>query len=448
MFESHLQPGGQSAFVSSPDRLRYMFIDFNAYFASVEQHDEPALRGHPVIVTPLASEHSGAIAASYEAKALGILRGTSVADARRICPEVAVRPARHDRYVTVHHHLMREIERHLPVLRVHSIDECVCRLGSGEDDIAAATAKALEVKRGIIDNVGSALRASIGLAPSILLAKLASDLQKPDGLVALPASCLPGALEKLPLRAISGIGEGVARRLARAGIDDFRALWALEPRHARAIWGSVEGERLLYALKGYDVPAQPVAAKRMIGHSRVLAGSDRHPAAARIVARALMLKAASRLRRHGLYAGGMHVAMRIHPEGALAHEAVFRPTRNSSRLLRELDGFWAAMIAARAGGKGGGAYMPRLALVTVYLFNLQAGPPERDMFVAEEDDARDARQAALWERIDRINARYGAAKVMLASQQSLNLDYLGTKIAFSRIPDLAEFADMPTSPAR
>ena len=143
--------------------------------------------------------------------------------------------------------------------------------------------------------------------------------------------------------------------------------------------------------------------------------------------------------------------MRIHPEGALAHEAVFRPTRNSSRLLRELDGFWTAMIAAlaaRAGRRGGGARMPRLALVTVYLFNLQAGPPEHDMFVAEEDDARDARQAALWERIDRINARYGAAKVMLASQQGLNLDYLGTKIAFSRIPDLAEFADMPTSPAR
>ena len=135
-----------AASLASPlAELRYLFIDFNAYFASVEQHDEPALRGRPVIVTPLKSEHSGAIAASYEAKALGISRGTSVADARRICPDVIVRAARHDRYVALHLDLMAEIERHLPIAQILSIDECACRLDRTERDEAAALAKAREI---------------------------------------------------------------------------------------------------------------------------------------------------------------------------------------------------------------------------------------------------------------------------------------------------------------
>ncbi len=82
---------GNGAFTQGgAHELRYLFIDFNAFFASVEQHDEPRLRGHPVIVTPLQSEHSGAIAASYEAKALGIERGTAVQDARRYARQAAL----------------------------------------------------------------------------------------------------------------------------------------------------------------------------------------------------------------------------------------------------------------------------------------------------------------------------------------------------------------------
>lgn len=94
--------------------LRFLFIDFNSYFAAVEQHDDPQLAGKPVIVIPIDSEHTGAIAASYEAKALGISRGTSVREARAICPGIAVRSARHDRYVEMHNRLMAEIENAFP----------------------------------------------------------------------------------------------------------------------------------------------------------------------------------------------------------------------------------------------------------------------------------------------------------------------------------------------
>ena len=431
------------AFLSNAPGLRYLFIDFNAYFASVEQHDDPALRGRPVIVTPLPGEHTGAIAASYEAKALGISRGTSVADARRLCPDIAIRAARHDRYVAVHHQLMAAIERHLPIVRICSIDECVCRLDPSEATRDTALAKARAIKRGITWDVGSALRCSIGLAPSSLLAKLAAELKKPDGLTAIEHHSLPGVLEDLPLRSIPGVGPGVARRLERAGVRDFRALWALAPKQARAIWGSVTGERFLYGLKGHDVPQESEPEKRMIGHSRVLSDPHRRPDGARIVARALLLKAASRLRHYGLHAGAMNVTVKIHPAGAMSHDAVLRPTQNSWRFLDELDAFWTPMMHALAHReRTGGGRAPSLRLVSIYLFDLTPHPPQRDLFVPEEQDRRDRRQAELWTRIDAIARRHGGTKAMLASQAGLDLNYLGVKIAFSRVPDAAEFADM------
>lgn len=423
-------------FASTGSGVRYLFIDFNAYFASVEQHDDPSLRGRPVLVTPLASDHSGAIAASYEAKALGISRGTSVLEARQICPDVVVRPARHERYVEVHEQLMAEIERHLPIVRVYSIDECLCRLSREEYDPAVAMAKAREIKRGIAERIGTALRSSIGLASSPLLSKLAAELKKPDGLVSLPMCLLPDALSRLPLRDIPGIGRGMERRLFKAGIVEFDDLWRLEPRHARAIWGSVEGERFIYGLHGHDLPmTQLTAAKRMIGHSRVLSGGDRHPDRARIVARALLLKAATRLRLYGLHAASMHASARFYPEGKVMGDAIFRATQNSWRLLDSFEELWRTMMADRA------RYHDRksLKMVTIYLHDLSSRPPERDLFLADEEDRRDEREAALWTRIDDLNRRFGRSRIWLASQAGLDLNYLGVKIAFSRIPDRREF---------
>lgn len=360
---------------AEPHELRYLFIDFNAFFASVEQHDDPSLRGRAVIVTPLDSEHSGAIAASYEAKALGISRGTPVIEARRICPDIKVRPARHDRYVAVHTLLMEEIKRHLPIAQICSIDECLCALDRTEANHAAARAKAQALKRGIARNVGISLKASVGLSSSPLLAKLASELVKPDGLTLIDNAMLPAALAELPLRAIPGIGTGVEARLRRAGIRDFLDLWNIEAKQARAIWGSVEGERFYYSLHGYDIRRPEPAAKRMIGHSRVLSGKYREPEEARIVARALILKAASRLRYYGLHAGAMHMRIKPVQGEPLEHEAVFRPTQNSWCFLRQIDDFWPRMIATvhrRIGPRS------RLKTVSCYLHRLQAEPPPRD----------------------------------------------------------------------
>lgn len=433
--------------------LSYLFLDFNAYFASVEQHDHPALRGRPVIVTPLASEHTGAIAASYEAKALGIGRGTKVRDAREICPDIAVMPARHDRYVEIHKLLMAEIERHLPLVKIYSIDEAAFQLSWSERNAPAAVEVATRIKQGIAENVGPALRASIGLAPSRLLAKLAAERVKPDGLTVLELHDLPGKLADMPLTDIPGIGKGVAARLEQSGITDFVSLWNLQPKRARAIWGSVEGERFWYALHGYDTH-EPETKKSMIGHSRVLSRDYEAPERARLVARALLLKAASRLRQYGMHARSLSLSIRLRPDGRWETAQRFAPSQDSFGFLQALDDMWAAYLAHR----GREAEETRIGGVTVYLHGLgnaeDASMRQQDLFADETRDETDGKRAKLWRAIDLLNAdpkakmrRLGAKGdnaparkyVTLASQSVVDLNYLGAKIAFSRVPEEAEF---------
>jgi DNA polymerase-4 len=437
---------------AAADGLRYLFIDFNAYFAGVEQHDEPALFGRPVIVVPLASEHTMAIAVSYEARAFGIRRGTRVAEARTLCPDLVVRPARHDRYVAVHKRLMAEIERHLPLAKVYSIDEAAFRLSPSEARAPAALATARRVMEGVRRHVGPALRASIGLAQTRLLAKLAAESKKPDGLTALAPEDLPGRLAPMALGDIPGVGPGVSARLARAGVADFMALWRLSPKQARAIWGSVQGERFWYALHGYEVD-EPETKKSMIGHSRVLTREHQSPNEARIVARALLLKAASRLRCYRLHARRLSLDVRMRPEGRWEGAASFPPSQDSFRFLHELDDLWGRFLAEAA--REGAAL--RLGGVTVYLHGLmregEAGLRQGDLFAEPARDMRAEKHAKLWAAIDAINAdetrkfaRLAGARgapgkryVTLARQHGLDLNYLGAKIAFSRVPEAAEF---------
>jgi DNA polymerase-4 len=108
--------------------LRWLYVDFNSYFASVEQQLRPELRGQPIAVVPVETDSTCAIAASYEAKAFGVKTGTPIYEAKRLCPGLTCVLARHERYVEFHHRLIEEIERHIPVTAVCSIDEVASRL--------------------------------------------------------------------------------------------------------------------------------------------------------------------------------------------------------------------------------------------------------------------------------------------------------------------------------
>ena len=422
-----------------PRPLRWLFLDLNSYFASVEQQLQPSLRGRPVIVAPVGSDTTVAIAASIEAKRFGIGTGTPVWEAKQKCRELVVTPARHDRYVEFHDRIVAEVWRHLPVTRVCSIDEVACRLLDNENDRDGAVALAHRIKAGIRANVGDHLSCSIGIAPNRLLAKLASDLQKPDGLIVFEAAQLPNDLYRLKLRDICGIGAKMERRLARDGVNDIRQYCERRPRDAGNAWGGVDGDRLWYLLHGVDLPDKPTQS-RTIGHSHVLSPSKRGPEPARLTARRLALKAASRLRRKGYYARLLILHARFEDDKSGWRTSIKLPvTGDSFVVLQHLDALFPRLREAGRLRPGGF----RLRMIGVTLAEIEAVAGDQGSLFAHLDPsdplARETRGLALSQAMDRINERFGRNAVSVGPLDGGRLDRIGTKIAFGRIPEAGEF---------
>ena len=217
-----------------------------------------------------------------------------------MCPSLRCVLARHDQYVLYHHKIINEVIKHIPINKICSVDELSSRIPPGKRNREDATAMALKVKAGLKANVGEYIRCSIGIAPNSFLAKLATDLQKPDGLVILDETALPGVLFDLDLTDLCGISHRMEYRLKRAGIHSVEQFWKLSPKQARAVWGSVLGERMWYRLHGYDVEDAPTK-QSGIGHSRILEPALRPLDKAWLMARKLTVKAASRLRRENFF---------------------------------------------------------------------------------------------------------------------------------------------------
>ena len=209
------------------DRVRGMnarailHVDMDAFYASVEQHDDPALRGQPVVVGG-SGARGVVMAASYEVRHYGVRSAMSMHEARQRCPElVCVRP-RMSRYREVSHRVFAIFERYTSLVQGLSIDEAyldvTAVLPTHGDIIGVGRA----VKRDILDDTG--LRASVGMGPNKLLAKIASELDKPDGFLHISAERACDVLDPMPVRRLNGIGPRTAERLHALGIRTLREL--------------------------------------------------------------------------------------------------------------------------------------------------------------------------------------------------------------------------------
>jgi DNA polymerase-4 len=282
--------------------LRSLLVDFNSYFASVEQQVEPRLRGRPVGVVPMLADTTVCIAASIEAKTFGVKTGTRVADAKKLCPEIELVVARHELYIEYHHRAVAVVDSVAPVRAVLSIDEMDCELTGRWREPERALATARKVKAAIASEVGEHLRTSIGIGPNTFIAKTASDMVKPDGLVMIQKSELPDRLFDLDVRALSGVGAKMEARLARHGIRTVRDLAARTVDELRAVWGGVGGEIMYNRIRGEH------RRWKASGHALDLAferarPDRRNPDDAFAVLNRLTQKAAQRLRKAGYYAG-------------------------------------------------------------------------------------------------------------------------------------------------
>jgi len=419
--------------------LNWLFVDLNSYFASVEQQDRPELRGKPVGVVPMMADTTCCIAASYEAKNFGVRTGTIVADAERMCPEIVLVEARHEIYVEYHHRIVEAVESCLPVTAVLSIDEMACRLMGRERPLLSALELGRRVKMRIQEQVGPMMRSSVGLATNRYLAKIASDMEKPNGLVALTLDILPQALRQLILRDLPGIGPQTEKRLNEKGIHTMDDLLALNCEQAGQLWGSVWGERLWHWLQGEDFDMTETEHLKSISHSHVLAPEMRTSEKAWAVAHKLLHKAAMRLRAGGLWASSIGLAVGFAvPRGQNAPVSRFGvPTRgwheeirlsecqDNQTLIAALSRMWANRPT------GAGYDEPYFIGV-----NLNGLVPDRlhslNLFDALDGERSRAR---LFAAMDQLNQKYGLSTLAPATMLTA-YKAAPTRIAFHSIPDL------------
>jgi DNA polymerase-4 len=419
--------------------LNWLFVDMNSYFASVEQETRPELRGRPVAIVPMMADTTFCIAASYEAKAFGVKTGTRVGDAKRMCPSVVLVEARHELYVEYHHRIVEAVESCLPVTAVLSIDEMACQLMGRERPLLAALALGRQVKVRILERVGPMIRSSVGLATNRYLAKVASDMEKPDGLVALTLDILPEALRQLKLRDLPGIGARMEKRLNAEGIYTMDDLLSLDCDQTGEAWGSVLGKRLGHWLRGEEFMMEESELHKSLSHQHVLAPQMRTPEKAWAVAHKLLHKAAMRLRAGGYWAGsiGLVIGFKL-PRGEDAPVSRFgAPTRGwkaELKLSECQDNL--TLIAALSrlwDSRPSGQEFERPYFVGVHLGGLVADPLHTlNLFDGTEAEQSRARLVAA---MDALNNKYGLSTLAPATMLTA-IKAAPTRIAFHTIPDL------------
>lgn len=221
----------QSPYISPPSgaspEKRYwkMFLDFDSFFAHVEKQDDPTLWETPVAVAPLKSRASGVIACCYQAKALGVKRGMKRVEAEALAPNIVFRHARHDEYIYKHWAILEAIEKYVPIEKAWSVDEMSIDLKKME--LSQAIDLVHKIKAELRAQLGPIVTASFGIAQTGLLAKIAAEMNKPDGLVVLHPDDMPGKIAHLPLDSIPGVARGMMVRLRRAGITTTQELLSL-----------------------------------------------------------------------------------------------------------------------------------------------------------------------------------------------------------------------------
>ena len=312
-----------------PTGPEQLYIDFDGFFAACEEQADRQLQGRPLGVIPFAGAvQNCVIAANTMAKRAGVTTGMAIADAQRRCPGIALVPQQPDLYTRIHY------------------------------------------------------------APNRWLAKIAADLDKPDGLTVLHPRDLPGRLLTLDLEDLPGVATRMLTRLVRWGLTSVGDLG----RRTRS-----SSARLWYALHGYAV-APPRTQRRSIGHSRRLPPGQRQAPAARILARQLVVKAARRMRRAGSLAQRLTLSVDCLDAPRWTAAAPVAAANDDRAGLEALTGLWAALVRARP--------QATLFRLTVSFDRFMPADAVQLELPRRAPDSR-KRVVRLTAAVDALNGRYG-----------------------------------------
>ena len=376
----------------TPERS-ILHLDMDAFFAAVEQREDPSLRGRPLLIG-----HDGArgvvATASYEARPFGCHSAQPMSVAKRLCPHAVVLPVRMDLYRRVSDQMFAILDGFSPAVEPLSIDEAFVDLSGTERLLGQPRDVAGRIKQRIRGELN--LTASVGLAPNKFLAKLASDLNKPDGLTVIRAGDVESVLPPLPVTKIWGVGKATEERMRTYGIRTIGDLRRKSEAWLREFFGS-EADRYYRLSRGLDDrPVVGDSGAKSIGHEQTFGADLADPAEVREVMLDEVEQVGARLRRHGLLARGVSLKIRF---------GNFQTISRSTTLPRATDATAELWEAARALFDKWPFQPVRLIGVTAE--RLSRGPGQLDLFADPQHDRRRKLDAVA----DRINTRFGKRSI-------------------------------------
>lgn len=310
-----------------------MHVDMDAFYASVEQLDTPEYRGKPVIVGGLSSR--GVVStASYEARAFGVHSAMPMSVARRKCPEGIFVWPRFERYQEISSRIREIMERFTPYIEPLSLDEAFMDVTGMGELYKGPLALGKAIKDQVLTETG--LIISAGVAPNKFLAKLASDLEKPDGLVVIPYGKEEEILKPLPIRRLWGVGKETEKHLLEAGFQTIGDIAAVEDYHALIPFFGNQSQRLYELSHGID--NRPVEYERQvksIGNEETYEDDVRDSELIDREWRYFAYRVAKRLRRAGLMGHTVSVKVRFPDFTTRSRQKSFIEPTNNEILLYE-----------------------------------------------------------------------------------------------------------------
>jgi DNA polymerase IV len=373
-----------------------LHADADAFFASVEQRDDPRLRGRPVIVGG-----GVVLAASYEAKAFGIRTAMGGRQALQLCPHAVVVPPRMSAYSEASKEIFRVFEDASPVVEGLSIDEAFLDVRGMERIAGTPLAIAERLRRDVRDRVG--LPVTVGIARTKFLAKVASGVAKPDGLLVVPPSGELAFLHPLPVEHLWGVGRVTAQKLHERGIRTVGELAALAESNVVSMLGLASGRHVHALSHNRDPrPVEPGRRRGSIGSQRALGRSPRSPEAVDAVLVGIVDRVTGRMRSAGRI--GRTVVLRLRfgdfSRATRSHTLPFA-TAHTRTVLATARGLLASAmpLIERRG----------LTLVGLSVANLESDAVLQ-LALPFHADANDALDAAL----DEIRDRYGSDAITRA----------------------------------
>lgn len=377
-----------------------MHVDMDAFYASVEQRDNPELRGRPVIVGGT-SDRGVVATASYEARAYGVHSALGTKKARQLCPDGIFLPPRIAYYRTISRQIRKIFEGYSPNIEPLSLDEAFLDISGLHGHYKDVLEVGRAVKRDIKEQTG--LVASAGIGPNKFLAKLASDLDKPDGLVCIPYGKEEEMLAPLPVRKIWGVGKVTENRLLSAGYDTIGSIAAASPDKLRPLVGN-QAERLYELAHGRDYRrVETTQQVKSIGNEQTY---EQDLVLQEDVDRQLRLLAeevAHRLRKHGLMGRTMTLKIRYND---FTTETRSESSESMGLYTEEQLYFSARKLYAKKTRKDS------VRLLGVTVSKLQTVIIQDSLFAEEPTTKKRLAEEKVTTAIDKLQERFGRRAVM------------------------------------